>query len=49
MTIEARQRQGSAEQSLAAAQQCVKSSAVRDDETMEQEGTVLFKRDCASA
>ena len=36
--MKARQRHGSAEQVLAAALQCIKSSAVRDDETMEQEG-----------
>ena len=36
--MKARQRHGSAEQALAAAQQCFESSAVRDDETMEQEG-----------
>ena len=34
----ARNTMTTAEQALAAAQQCSKSSAVRDDETMEQEG-----------
>ena len=36
--MKARQRHGSAEQALATTQQCIKSSAVRDDETMDQEG-----------
>ena len=43
-SVMARQRHGSAEQALAATQKCIKSSALRDDETVEQEGPESLKK-----